>query len=57
LARLQDIAVAVAKNIGYVGAGTFEFLYDSERAWQVYLYGDEYSYSGGAYHHRANDLK
>jgi acetyl/propionyl-CoA carboxylase alpha subunit len=30
LARLQDIAIAVAKNIGYVGAGTFEFLYDEE---------------------------
>jgi acetyl-CoA carboxylase biotin carboxylase subunit len=28
LDRLQEIAVAVAKNIGYVGAGTFEFLYD-----------------------------
>ncbi len=31
LARLQDIAVAVAKNIGYVWAGTFEFLYDPEK--------------------------
>jgi acetyl/propionyl-CoA carboxylase alpha subunit len=30
LSRLQDIAIAVAKNIGYVGAGTFEFLYDEE---------------------------
>ncbi len=28
LTRLQDIAVAVVRNIGYVGAGTFEFLYD-----------------------------
>jgi acetyl/propionyl-CoA carboxylase alpha subunit len=28
LARLEDIAVAVVKDIGYVGAGTFEFLYD-----------------------------
>lgn len=28
LDRLQDIAVAVVRNIGYVGAGTFEFLYD-----------------------------
>lgn len=28
LTRLQDIAVAVVRQIGYVGAGTFEFLYD-----------------------------
>lgn len=28
LSRLQDIAVAVVRDIGYVGAGTFEFLYD-----------------------------
>jgi acetyl-CoA carboxylase biotin carboxylase subunit len=28
LTRLQDIAVAVVRDIGYVGAGTFEFLYD-----------------------------
>jgi len=31
LSRLQDIAVAVVRNIGYVGAGTFEFLYDPEK--------------------------
>ncbi|MBP9779625.1 ATP-grasp domain-containing protein [Candidatus Gracilibacteria bacterium] len=30
LARLQDVAVAVTKEIGYVGAGTFEFLFDPE---------------------------
>ncbi|MBC7498063.1 ATP-grasp domain-containing protein [Candidatus Gracilibacteria bacterium] len=28
LSRLQDIAIAVVRDIGYVGAGTFEFLYD-----------------------------
>ena len=28
ISRLQDIAVAVVRGIGYVGAGTFEFLYD-----------------------------
>ena len=28
LTRLQDIAVAVVRDIRYVGAGTFEFLYD-----------------------------
>jgi acetyl/propionyl-CoA carboxylase alpha subunit len=36
LTRLQDIAVAVVRQIGYVGAGTFEFLYDPEK--QVFTF-------------------
>ncbi len=50
-ARLGDAAVAAAKAVGYVGAGTVEFLLDARR--RVLLPGDEHPAAGRAPGHRA----
>ena len=49
-ARLHDAAVAAARSVGYVGAGTVEFLVDGRR--RAGLPGDEHPAAGGAPGHR-----
>ena len=53
-ARMGEAAVAAAKAIGYVGAGTVEFLLDARR--RLLLHGDEHPSAGRAsgdrVHHR-----
>ena len=48
--RMGEAAVALASNIGYVGAGTIEFLLDNDGS--VLLHGDEHPDPGGASGHR-----
>ena len=46
-------AVAAAAAVGYVGAGTVEFIVDGDRAGRVLLHGDEHPAAGRAPGHRA----
>ena len=50
--RMGNAAVKLAQSVGYMNAGTMEFLVD--RRGSLLLHRDEHAHPGGAHHHRGS---
>ena len=50
--KMGQAAVKLAQSVGYVNAGTMEFLVDQQR--QLLLHRDEHPHPGGTHHHRGS---